>query len=226
MKLTQKDKVMLTVVVILLSLFVGVWFIIRPAFQEVQESKKEYNEQRSVYQEKEKQVQEKAQLKQEAIDTHAKCIEIASKFYENSTPYDIQEQVYNQMVESNIVVTASTFSVMAKNLAAYSFNTDNAVTVPLDEYARTNDDGTGSNSMFDVIPTQTIGCYAFTITFEGAKREDIFKLVDSLRESEHKTLVVTELTFDVPEATSEEGCDGTISLELYYMNAPDAPVFD
>ena len=44
MNLTQKDKITLSVLAIVLALFIGVWFILKPAWQEVKDSKKDYNE--------------------------------------------------------------------------------------------------------------------------------------------------------------------------------------
>lgn len=226
MKLTQKDRITLIVLIIALSLFVGIWFILRPAFKEVQASKKDYEEQRSIYMDMQKQVEEKAKVKDKVTETYNMSLELADIFYDRSTTVDVAAQVYEQISKCDILVTGSSFSLAAKQLAAYKYEGEKSVYVPIDEYADINNDDNLKNEALTNIATQQVGCYTFKIQFTGATRAKIFELVESLKKTEHQTLVITNLSFNVPEADSEQGCSGTMSLELYWMRQPDEPKFD
>ncbi len=226
MKLTQKDRITLIILVIALSIFVGIWFILRPALKEVKASKKDYESQRSIYMDLKKKVEEKAQVKNKVTETYNMSLELADIFYDKSTTYDVAAQVYDQISKCDILVTGSSFSLSAKQLAAYKYEGAKTVSVPLDEYADINNDNHKNNEALTNIATQQVGCYTFKIQFTGATRAKIFELVEALKTTEHQTLVITNLSFNVPEADSEEGCSGTMSLELYWMSQPDEPKFD
>lgn len=229
MKLTQRDRVMLTVVVIILLIFCGAWFIIRPAWKEVQDSKKEYNNLRSTYQQKQQEVEEKAQVRDEVITITKECNELRERFYEDESAINISHEVKQQMDEDKIEITSLTVSQTLKALAPYSYTSSGGIDTPFDDYANigignTVDNQTGNSGQS--IPTQSIGCYSFNIQFKGATRDQIFSYIDKLKTLEYTTLVVTSLSFNVSEATSEEGCDGSLSLELYYMTPLQMPSLD
>ncbi len=227
MKLTQRDRVMLTVVVIVLLIFCGIWFIIRPAWKEVQDSKKEYNELRSTYQQKQQEVEEKAQVRDEVVTITEECNKLRERFYEDESAINISHEVKQQMDEDKIEITSLTFSQTLKALAPYSYTSGGGVDTPFDDYANLGiGDASGDQTQSTAIPTQSIGCYTFSIQFKGATRDQIFNYIDKLKTLEYTTLVVTSLSFNVSEATSKEGCDGTLSLELYYMNPLQMPSLD
>ncbi len=229
MKLTQRDRVMLTVLVIALLIFCGAWFIIRPAWKEVQASKKEYNDLRSTYQAKQQEVEQKAHVRDEVATITKECNDLRERFYEDESAINISHEVKQQMDEDKIEITSLSFSQSSKQLAPYSYTSSAGVDTPFDDYANLGigDDASqqaGSNSA--AIPTQSIGCYTFSIQFKGATRDQIFSYIDKLKTLEYNTLVVTSLSFNVSEATSKEGCDGSLSLELYYMTPLQMPSLD
>ena len=225
MKLTQRDKIVLSALVIVLSLFCGIWFILRPAFKDVQASKQEYNELRSDYQEKQKQVEEKANIKNEVMDMHKECVDLAERFYGSTPSFDVAELVYNLIEECDITVTSLSFTQSAKQLQAYSYQPSNSIVVPIDDYANINGE-TDETVTVTAVPPQSIGCFSFNIGFDHLTRDKVFELVESLKSSDQQTLIVTSLSFNVIEADSDEGYSGIISLDLYYLNAPAAPVFE
>lgn len=229
MKLTQRDRVMLTVLVIALLIFCGAWFIIRPAWKEVQDSKKEYNDLRSTYQQKQQEVEEKAHVRDEVITITDECNKLRERFYEDESAVNISHEVKQQMDEDKIEITSLTFSQSLKQLAPYSYTSFGGVDTPFDDYANIgigNASGDQAGTESTVIPTENIGCYNFTIQFKGATRDQIFSYIDKLKTLEYNTLVVTSLSFNVSEATSKEGCDGSMSLELYYMTPLQMPSLD
>lgn len=235
MKLTQRDRIMLTVVVIVLMIFLGVWFIIRPAWKEVQNSKKELNEVRSTYQEKQDELEKKEHVKDQVTEIYNESVELSKPFYEGQQGYVISEEVYNYFVDAGLNVTSNTFSLNSKQLQKYQYNPSGGVNIPMDEYANINDTNTGADdaNANAAAASQTVGCYSFNLEFDGAKREQLFELIDKLKTLDHKTLVVTNVSFDVAEAEgvaeeddNEEGWQGSVSMELYYLNPPEEPNFD
>lgn len=234
MKLTQRDKIVLSVLVILLSLFCGVWFIIRPAFTTVQNSKKEYNNLRSEYQQKQQQLQEKESLVVDVKERYQESLDLANQFYDRDPSFDFAEDIYNLLAGCGISGTSATISESAKNLLSYSFKDGSSFSIPLDAYISTNDIATDDEQIvFSVAPNQTVGCYSFTVGFDHMTKENIFEFVEKLRKSSEntdpnshlnkKTLIVTNLSFNLTEAEQETGYSGEVSLELYYMKKPDAP---
>lgn len=235
MKLTQRDKVMLTVVVIILALFVGIWFVIRPAWTDVQNSKKEYNEVRSTYQEKQEELEKKEHVKDQVTEIYNESVKLSKPFYEGQQGYVISDEVYKYFVEEGINVTSNTFSLNSKQLQKYSYTSSGNVNIPLDEYANINDTNTGAADANSnaAAASQTVGCYSFNLEFNGATREQLFSLIDKLKTLDHKTLVVTNVSFNVAEAEgfaeeddAQAGWQGSVSMELYYMNPPDKPDFN
>lgn len=249
MNLTQKDKITLSVLAIVLALFIGVWFILKPAWQEVQDSKKDYNELRKDYTALETQVQQKASIKQDVQKRYDECIELAQMFYDDSTDYALQQEVYNQLENVGITVTSNTVSHSTKLLSAYRYK-PHTLDIPSNEYADINVD-TGNKNAIASIESQTVGCYTFNIEFTNANKDKIFEFVENLKTYDHTTMVVTSLSFEVnafdvdadaeadkqPALDEEEEEDnkkkedidlgtGSISLELYYMMTPEAPVFE
>lgn len=229
MKLTQRDRVMLTVIVIILLIFCGVWFILRPAWKEVQDSKTEYNDLRSTYQQKQQEVEEKAHVRDEVINITKECNDLRERFYEDESAINISHEVKQQIDDVKIELTSLSFSQSSKQLAAYSYTSQGGVDTPFDDYANlgiggSDSEQSGSNSAS--IPTESIGCYTFSLQFKGATRDQIFEYIEKLKTLEYNTLVITSLSFNVSEATSEEGCDGALSLELYYMTPLQMPSLD
>lgn len=225
MKLTQRDRIMLSVLVIALSLFCGIWFIIRPAFKDVQKSKEEYNNLRSDYNKKLEQVEEAKDVKNQVGDMYDECVELASKFYDYGLSFDISAFVYDLITENNITVTSLSVSETAKQLRAYSYSGKNAIKVPLDDYVHINGEEEEEDASVSV-PTQSVGCYAFSIGFSNMTREKIFAFIESIKTKDQKTLIVTNLSFNVTKADSVDGYSGSLSLEFYYITPPDAPIIE
>lgn len=225
MKLTQRDRIMLSVLVIALSLFCGIWFVIRPAFKDVQKSKEEYNTLRSDYNKKLEQVEAAKDVKNQVGDMYEECVDLASQFYDFGLSFDISESVYGIISESDITVTSLSVSQSAKQLRAYSYNGGKVIKVPLDEYIHIN----GEEEVADTsatLPSQSVGCYSFNIGFTNMTREKIFAFVENIKMKEQKTLIVTNLSFNVAKADSVEGFNGNLSLEFYYMTPPDKPIIE
>ena len=116
MKLTQRDRVMLTVIVIILLIFCGVWFILRPAWKEVQDSKTEYNDLRSTYQQKQQEVEEKAHVRDEVINITKECNDLRERFYEDESAINISHEVKQQIDDVKIELTSLSFSQSSKQL--------------------------------------------------------------------------------------------------------------
>ncbi len=251
MNLTQKDKITLSILAIVLALFIGVWFILKPAWQEVQESKKDYNELRKDYTALESQVKQIDTVKQGIQTKYDECIKLAEPFYDDATDYALQDEVYNQLESVGITVTSNTVSHGIKLLSAYRYK-ETFLDIPSSEYADINPDVETNNGIPAIAP-QTVGCYTFNIEFKDADKDKIFEFVENLKTYDHKTMVVTSLSFEVnefdvdeedeededtnPEDSNNENNNapqpeevelgtGKISLELYYMMTPEKPILD
>lgn len=237
MNLTQKDKITLSILLVALTLFIGIWFIIKPAWSEVQDSKKTYNDRKSTYTTLQAQVEQRASIKQDVQKRHEECVEVAQMFYDDTDDFVLQQELYNQLTNVGITVTSNTLSQSTKILSPYRYR-PNEIQIPSNDYASINPvDETTSDI---VILPQTVGCYTFNVEFTGADKEKIFKFVENLTTYDHTTMVVTSLSFKVPEfdnaaAVTNPSGDavdvpplgvGSISLELYYMKTPEEPVFN
>ncbi len=240
MNLTQKDKITLSILLVALSLFIGIWFIIKPAWSEVQDSKKTYNERKSTYTSLQTQVEQRASIKQDVQKRYTECVELAQMFYDDTDDFVLQQELYNQLTNVGITVTSNTLSQSTKVLSPYRYR-PNEIQIPSNDYANINPDTTTSSDI--IILPQTVGCYTFNVEFTGANKEKIFKFIENLTTYDHTTMVVTSLSFkvpdiDAPQADAEKPSDddaavdavpqgvGSISLELYYMKTPEEPIFD
>lgn len=243
MNLTQKDKITLSILVIVLSLFLGLWFVLRPAWNDIQDNKKKYNDLKSQYTSLEKQLEEKAKIKENVQKKYDECVELASMFYSDEQDREIADKVYQQLTDVGITVTSQTFSHTTKALAPYRYR-KTELSIPSNDYADINpDDGTEAQAA--EIKQETVGCYTFNISFTNADKDKIFKFVENLTTYDHTTMVVTSLSFEVSDMDKTDGSvgnidtdddedsvenvttgDGGVTLELYYMKKPEKPIFD
>lgn len=243
MNLTQKDKITLGVLVIILSLFIGLWFIIKPAWGEVQDNKKEYNELKSEYTSLQTDLQAKENVKQQVQDKYDECAEMAKMFYSDEKDRELAQQVVNQLESVGIVVTGQSTAHTVKVLSPYRYRRVE-LNIPSSDYADINEDK-APNAATQILP-QTVGCYTYSIEFREADKDKIFKFVENLTSYDHTTMVVTSLSFEVSDMDKEEvptdepdeddddkpavqenhSGEGSITLELYYMKAPEEPIID
>lgn len=244
MNLTQKDKITLGVLVIILSLFIGLWFIIRPAWGEVQDNKKEYNELKSEYTSLQTDLQAKENVKQQVQDKYKECADMAKMFYSDEKDRELAHQVVDQLESVGIVVTGQSTAHTTKYLSPYRYRRTE-LSIPSSSYADINVD-TNVNAAA-TIAAETVGCYTYNIEFREADKDKIFKFIENLTTYDHTTMVVTSLSFQVsdmdkddtpaekPEDDDKDDVvieeeahygEGNITLELYYMKAPEEPIID
>lgn len=246
MNLTQKDKITLGVLVIIISLFIGIWFIIKPAWTEVQDNKKEYNELKSEYTSLQTTLQEKENVKEQVQDKYKECAEMAKMFYSDEKDRELAHQVVDQLESVGIVVTGQSTSHTTKVLSPYRFK-HVELNIPSSDFADINVDEATNKAA--VIAAQTVGCYTYNIEFREADKDKIFKFIENLTTYDHTTMVVTSLSFQVSDMDKEENPEdkpaedeeededkvvveadhygqGNITLELYYMKAPEEPIID
>ncbi len=246
MNLTQKDKITLGVLVIVLSLFIGLWFIIKPAWGEVQDNKKKYNELKGEYATLQTELQNKENVKEQVQDKYDECAEMSKMFYSDEKDRELAHQVVQQLESVGIVVTGQTTAHATKILSPYRYR-DNELSIPSSDYANINEDEQSKAAA--LIAPQTVGCYTYNIEFREADRDKIFKFIENLTTYDHTTMVVTSLSFEVSDMEKEEAPttpapdeedddenkpvleedhygEGSITLELYYMKAPEEPIID
>ena len=230
MKLNQRDKLILIVVLVVLIWRVGIMFFIKPAIESVNAASDTLDAKEMELEGLQKRLKEEASLPDDCDKAYKEATDAASMFYPKMVQYEAATEMQNQLdVDPNaegqeIMNQGLTITQLATtNISRYVFN-EYSVSSPLD----------GIVSPLEVTDVETtptfalgsLSSYTFQFTFT-AHREDIMKFIENLQNNSHRSLVVTNLSIPNMNGTgngegeTEENpeLEGSITLEL--LMVPD-----
>ncbi len=221
MKLSHRDRVMLTIVLVAAVWIIGVWFFIIPAFQELGEKRDELNDRQVELSKLNDKIEEDKDLPQRIEAAYNTSEELAKNFYTMQTTQNATNTVDILLDEQNIVntdMTIGTYSVKSikpfyqiEKKAATDFDTK------VDQYesigASSSKSEKSSSSKADsksTIPDQiqfddgsvfkidpnaalSIGLYPISFNFKG-KYADIQSFCEKLSKNVPGSMVVSEFS--------------------------------
>lgn len=229
MKLTYRDKMLLTIILLVAVWALGIIFVIKPKIQQVSSKEAELVTVENQYKEVEKQLEEAKNVKKEcnkALETAQKS---AEGFFDIPTAY--QAEIYLAKVlagdangEGKVEINALSISgPTAATLKVYVPTVGGTLEVPVLDAADviSDDSEETAQAVLDALSTtsESVGCYSYTVNF-NAEHTDLMKFLTNIKATENgNSIIVTALNINEIGET-EDGklsYEGTMSLSLYFV---------
>ena len=225
MKLNYRDRIVLTVLIVLLVWALGIMLFIKPGIENLNSAQAALDDAKVTRSDLQKRVDDDKDLPERIQTAYKEVTKMTESFY------DIQEtQAASQMVDdlldsdeiTNLNMNISDYQSYILNPYAYK---SDRVNVPIDDEVN-NYTSENPVSEDDVITTPTdgqnqdiisydaegnvvaipatIGCYTISFDFEG-KIEDVEKFCEKLQTSnDQKTMVVQNISYQFAEIVTED----------------------
>ncbi len=225
MKLTYRDKVLLTSLLVVLVWVAGIMLFIKPAFEDMNSASKTYADKNTEYQKKKEQVEKEADLKQKATEAFGEVSKLASNFYDTLSTDEVCEIVDTLLDKDNIEndsLTISAYSTVVLDKFGY---TSTVVKTDFDETIESANPGSASDSSSaapantEVETAATVPNYTVSFGYK-CRFEDLKAFLDKLTTNNEKSLVVTNCTIT---NVNEDEIEGNMTMNL--MMLPRLPDF-
>lgn len=248
MKLNYRDKVMLTVVIVILVWVAGVMLFIKPAIDDVKDAQTKLDEAKVTLSDLQDRIDEDKDLDARIEEAYNQVIQISNDFYTYQQTQEATKVVDTLLGEDSIKnsnMSISEYSTV--DIEPYAFATSIANTEIddiVDEYdkigSETEEDAEGENAEADANAAgastaqgqaaapqkQVIGNYTISFDFEG-ELKDVKNFCDKLKSNEFKTLLVNELSLKFDEDGSGNLSDskvkGSMNLNMYVLKKLQDP---
>ncbi|MBO5448722.1 MAG: hypothetical protein J5994_05295 [Ruminococcus sp.] len=248
MKLNYRDKVMLTVVIVILVWVAGVMLFIKPAIDDVKDAQTKLDEAKVTLSDLQDRIDEDKDLDARIEEAYNQVVQISNDFYTYQQTQEATKVVDTLLGEDNIKnsnMSISEYSTV--DIEPYAFATSIANTEIddiVDEYDKiggeTEEDAEGENAEANANAAdastaqdqaaapqkQVIGNYTISFDFEG-ELEDVKTFCDKLKSNEFKTLLVNELSLKFDEDGSGNLSDskvkGSMNLNMYVLKKLQDP---
>jgi len=248
MKLNYRDKVMLTVVIVILVWVAGVMLFIKPAIDDVKDAQTKLDEAKVTLSDLQDRIDEDKDLDARIEEAYNQVVQISNDFYTYQQTQEATKVVDTLLGEDSIKnsnMSISEYSTV--DIEPYAFATSIANTEIddiVDEYdkigSETEEDAEGENAEADANAAgastaqgqaatpqkQVIGNYTISFDFEG-ELEDVKNFCDKLKSNEFKTLLVNELSLKFDEDGSGNLSDskvkGSMNLNMYVLKKLQDP---
>ena len=240
MKLNYRDKIVLTVLIVLLVWAVGIMFFVKPAIEDVQSAQNELDSARVTLQDLQDKIKKDADLDDRIDAAYADVKTLTATFYKYQEAQEATQLIddllaTDELINNNMVISG----YGSARLAPYSY-TKPIPTAGMDkqvlDYEKQNykigeepkpaEEEKTEEVEGPVAAPVAIGSYSINFEFTGSM-DNIKKFCDELKKSnDQRTNVVQSL--NIPH-TNEEGKDedelkANISLLLYVLRELPAPV--
>lgn len=248
MKLNYRDKVMLTVVIVILVWVAGVMLFIKPAIDDVKDAQTKLDEAKVTLSDLQDRIDEDKDLDARIEEAYNQVVQISNDFYTYQQTQEATKVVDTLLGEDNIKnsnMSISEYSTV--DIEPYAFATSIANTEIddiVDEYDKiggeTEEDAEGENAEANANAAdastaqdqaaapqkQVIGNYTISFDFEG-ELDDVKNFCDKLKSNEFKTLLVNELSLKFDEDGSGNLSDskvkGSMNLNMYVLKKLQDP---
>lgn len=244
MKLNYRDRIVLTVVIVVLVWVAGIMLFIRPSIDNLKDSQAALDDAKAQRSDLQDRVDADADLPERIVAAYKEVTELTESFYE------VQEtQLASQLVDDlldedeivNLNMSISDYAIYSLNPFAYvSDRSKSEMDMQVESYKNQVAPGAESDAETEegeepaegtVAPApQTIGSYAITFNFVG-KLEDVEKFCEKMQTSnDQKTMVINSLNYSFAKSGGDEDAaaaeDGTViqgSMELRMMVVEKLP---
>lgn len=230
MKLTQRDKMLLTVVILAIVWALGIVFLIKPKIDEVGTKNDELKTEQTNLSEAEKAVEAAKTIKEDCNKALKEAQEGAKNFFDVPKAYEAENYLAEVLAggangEGKIDISSLNITGPAAiSLTTYNPEIKQGIDVPLNEYA--NISGATTSTVDQILENaansgETLGCYNYTVTF-SATRENLMKFLTNIKTTANgNSLIVTSL--NISDEKSEDSVDnkvlleGTMGFSLYFV---------
>lgn len=221
MKLTNRDKMLLTIVILAIVWAIGIVFFVKPKIETVSSKNKELTEVQTELEQAEADVAAAKTIKEDCNTALKSAQEGAQNFFDAPKAYEAEQYLTKVLAgdaSGNGKIEISSLNISgpsAVSLAEYIIKNDGGISYPLGDSATLVTDES-TNTVASAYG-ETLGCYTFTVTFK-ARRADLMKFLTNIKATENgNSLICTSLSitdYDVPD---NEPLEGTMGFSLYFV---------
>lgn len=216
MKMSYRDKVILIVLLVILVWAIGIMYFIKPKFESLDRTNKEYDSVVATLKKKEAQVEEEKDLKERVQAAYENANKLASIFYDRMGSPEASILIDTLLDEDNIVNDSLALSPYSSTTLDFVNSTPYEATTEIDKIAQRSQqlgkplDTITSDSVQSASGPAELPAFTATFGYE-CKLEDLKAFFDHLLAAEQCSLIVTDCTID---DVNEEKVKGNITMVL------------
>lgn len=230
MKLSQRDKMLLTVLLIAAIWAIGVFFIIVPKFKDVKTARATYDTTLTTCNTRETTAKVNMSVKTKVLDEYKSGQEVASNFYYVMRNFEAEKVLMALLNDSSNKIDITSISISEPTTTEFTTyvpveDTAGLTFVGSDIDDNTTDEGgdTAVNAQETVEQkSATAGCYSYSISYE-AKKDAFLQFIDKLPTSNGKVSMLID-SVNISDVKSDV-YKGSMSLNMYFINEIKEPTF-
>lgn len=217
MKISYRDKILLIILVVLITGFLGYIFLIKPKMEDIESNKSKY----SAAEEKQEEVNQKIKrlkvVNNQIIEYEAKSENITSRFLSHRHDFDtdrfVQEMLNNNQMELSLLNISN---IEIVDLKPYKVNIPQ-LSYPLYDgkpatYSSDINKDSANNS--DTSGFTPLPAYSITVDFEG-NQTNVENFFVGLCKKEQMSVVVEEYISSIDNTGKTKG---TIKFKVFFLN--------
>jgi hypothetical protein len=220
MKLNYRDRIVLTVLIVILVWVAGVMLFIKPAIERLQDSQSALDTAKATRSDLQDRVEADADLPERIVEAYKEVTTMTESFYQIQETQIATRQIDALLAADNITNNDMTISTYNKyKLVPYAYVDKSVVAdadAMVDEYMAQGKPLTPETAPAEgeaVAGPVTIGSYEITLNFEG-KIDDVQRFCDKMKNSnEQKTTMVSSINYKF-DTKKTEGKDGESKEEI------------
>ncbi|MCD8095042.1 MAG: hypothetical protein LUE12_02815 [Ruminococcus sp.] len=219
MKLNQRDRLILIVILVILVWIVGIFLFIKPAIEDVSSASSELDSLEVELQSLQAQIKEDENLPQDVDDAYEASIELAETFYYQMQQYAAATQVQSLLdVNSDDEQEITNLNMSVSQMTAYTVSqyvfSESVTTTELDNIVAAAEEAAADSDVQVEAATAEISNYTFEFNYQ-ATREDLFTFIENLQTATHRSIVISSLSIaDVQENEDDTVYEGSIALDF------------
>lgn len=223
MKLTQRDKMLLTVVLLIVVWALGIVFFVKPKIDEVSSKNKELTKVQDDLTKVEIEVEAAKTIKDDCNTALKEAQDGAKNFFDVPLAYEAERYLAAVLAggtsgEGRIEISSLNISgPSAISLTTYNPSRKDELNLPINNAA--NISGATSSTVDQILKSagETLGCYNYTVTFK-AYREDLMKFLTNIKTTENgSSLIVTSLNITDNTVDDDVMVEGSMGFSLYFV---------
>lgn len=220
MKLTNRDKMLLTVVLLIIVWAIGIVFFIKPKIDTVSKNQKELESVEAQLVQAKQDVEAAKTIKEDCNDALKVAQEGAANFFNKPAAYEAEQYLAKVMegdANGNGKIEISSLSITgpsAASLTSYVPTGKVDVSTPIDNSAILVN---GQEQNANISYGETLGCFNYSVSFK-AKRPDLMKFLTNIKATENgNSLFVTSLSIADNNLPDNEYLEGSMNFTLYFV---------
>ena len=226
MRLTQRDKTLLTIIALVLVWAIGIVFFIKPGIDKVTSNASSLKDVKASLEQAENDVKAAQTIKDDCNTALKDAQKGAKAFHDVPKAYEAERHLASVLAGSQTgqgKITISSMNIQgpsAVSLTFYNPELKDGIKVPINDAANISGSGETEEVVINSAMGETLGCYTYTVSFK-ATRKNLMSFLTNVKATEQgSSLVVTSLsindnTVDKEDETVE--LEGSMSFTLYFV---------